>query len=166
MCRVTAHTISQLIVKNTSLTKAQLSWWGFIHWDKSCVEDCESHIFKRFLLLYFHTSFTYNTVSVSHSRKVVLVKALIWLPSKSLHNNRESGFIHDLCNSFAGGSLSSGLVFFVLTFIYLFLTKLVPVYYLVLNMNVHTKQSKLYPFLCCDFVYLWPSSTAISAIIG
>lgn len=138
-CHVTAHTIIHLIVKNISLTMAQLSRWGLIHWDKSCVEDWESRIVKRVLLPYFHTSFTYNTVSTSHSRKMVLVKALIWLPSKSLNNNKESVFIHELCNSFAGGSLSSGLVVFFLTFLYLFLTRLAQIYYLVLNMNVNMK---------------------------
>lgn len=47
----------QLIVNNTSLTKAQLSWWGFIHRDKSYVEDWEPHIFKRVLLPYLNTSY-------------------------------------------------------------------------------------------------------------
>lgn len=167
MCRVTAHTIMQLIIKNTSLTIAQLSWWGFIRQDKSYVEDWEPHIFKRVFCLIWIRLISYSTVSTSHSRKVKLVKALMWLPPTSLKKNKVSGFIHVLCNSFAGGSLSSGLVF----------------YYSVFPLSIYSKNSlnlspsfeyeckyqikRIIPFSLVLFcLYLWLDSPIISAIIG
>lgn len=155
MCHVTAHTIMQLIVKNTSLTIAQLSWSGFIHRDKPYVRT-ESHTYsKGFSWLIWIHLISYSTVSTLHSRKVRLVKALMWLPPTSLKNNKESGFIHVLCNSFAGGTLRSGLVLFYSDFSLSIYFKNCHIFHLVLNMNVNTKYSKLYPFIWCCFVFIY-----------
>lgn len=79
-----------------------------------------THTQKGFVALFEYILFL-TLQWAHHSRKVTLVKALMWLPPTSLKNSTESGLIHVLCNSFAGESLRSGLVFFYSGFIYLFL---------------------------------------------
>lgn len=54
-----------------------------------------SHTYSKGFHCFVFMSFTYNTVRASHSWKVVLVKVLIRLPSKSLNNNKET-VIHEL----------------------------------------------------------------------